>query len=198
MTDFFSNLWSSVFTPGPTPTLLVATNVAFGALQILLAALLIATYSIHFAILSVLCTGLWWSINWFASELQAAQAKEDEAEKLRKRKKGETEWRNKGEVEDSADDEGEDTEVEESGRGMKESVSDMSDEPTKDNLRVREEIRNAMQPGGGPVSESGVATGAEQAVGGAEARQRRAEEGDRSGDISTDSEWEKISQEGDR
>ena len=96
MADFLSNLWSSVFTPGTTPTLLVATNVTFGALQALLFGLLFATSSIHFAILSVLCAGLWWSINWFATELSAAQTKEAEAEKLRKRKKGQGDWKSKG------------------------------------------------------------------------------------------------------
>ncbi|KAK3702809.1 SMK killer toxin resistance protein [Vermiconidia calcicola] len=183
MADFLPNLWSSVFTPGTTPTLLIATNATFAALQLLLATLLITTYSIHFAILSVLCGGLWWSINWFATELQAAQAKEDEADQLRKRKKGESEWRSKGEVGDSADDEGEDTEVEGSGpaSGTKESANPLSGEVQQDDSRS-----------------SGAATGAEQAVGGAEARQRRAEEVDRSGEISTDSEWEKVSQEGDR
>ena len=79
-----TDLWSSVFTPGATPTLLLATNVTFGALQLLLLALLIATYSIHFVILSLLCGGLWWSINWFATELQAAQQKEEEAKRIRK------------------------------------------------------------------------------------------------------------------
>ncbi|KAH9909164.1 ER protein Pkr1-domain-containing protein [Xylariomycetidae sp. FL2044] len=76
MASFFQDLWESIFTPGPTPTLLIATNVSFACLQVVLLALLIATYSIHFVILSFLCGGLWWAINWFAAELQAAQAKE--------------------------------------------------------------------------------------------------------------------------
>ena len=148
----------------------------------------------------MLCGGLWWSINWFATELQAAQAKEDEADQLRKRKKGESEWRSKGEVGDSADDEGEDTEVEGSGpaSGTKESANPLSGEVQQDDSRVRQEIRDAMRPSDSAAQSSGAATGAEQAVGGAEARQRRAEEVDRSGEISTDSEWEKVSQEGDR
>ena len=203
MADFLSDLWSSVFTPGANPTLLVATNVTFGALQVLLGGLLIATYSIHFAILSVLCGGLWWSINWFATELKAAQAKEDEAEKLRKRKKGESEWRSKGEVGDSADDEGEDTEVEDSSRapGMKESIPSLSKAPPaveEDDSRVRKEISDAMKSSGSDELTALFASGAEQGKEDAEARQRRAEDVDRSGEISTDSEWEKISQDGDR
>src|SRR6266511_4586715 len=77
MTSFIENLWQSIFTPGPTPTLLLATNIAFAALQLLLLGLLVATYSIHFVVLSLLCAGLWWSINWFSAELarEAAKAK---------------------------------------------------------------------------------------------------------------------------
>ncbi|KAI9926715.1 hypothetical protein ASPWEDRAFT_720818 [Aspergillus wentii DTO 134E9] len=73
MASFMENLWTSVFTPGPTPTLLVATNVTFAALQALLLTLLLATHSIHFIVLSFLSGALWWSINWFAGELKAVQ-----------------------------------------------------------------------------------------------------------------------------
>ena len=82
MASFVQNLWESIFTPGPTPTLLVATNVTFACLQTVLLLLLIATYSVHFVILSCISAGLWWSINWFAGELRAAQEKE-EREKAR-------------------------------------------------------------------------------------------------------------------
>src|ERR1700760_4545317 len=74
--SFFENLWSSIFTPGPTPTLLVATNATFAALQVLLLALLVATYSIHFVVLSFLSGALWWSITWFAQEVGAEQARQ--------------------------------------------------------------------------------------------------------------------------
>ncbi|KAL5888578.1 SMK killer toxin resistance protein [Pyricularia oryzae] len=73
MADFIKDLWESIFTPGPTPSLLIATNVSFAALQVVLFALLIATYSIHFVVLSGLCGGLWWAINWFAREVKEAQ-----------------------------------------------------------------------------------------------------------------------------
>jgi len=77
MATFFTDLIKSIFTPGPTPTLLVATNASFACLQFVLLALLIATYSVHFIVLSFLCAGLWWSINWFVTELRAAQAAEE-------------------------------------------------------------------------------------------------------------------------
>lgn len=76
MADFVTELWTSIFTPGTTPTLLVATNATFAALQLLLLALLLATYSVHFIILSILCAGLWSSINWFVREVN--QLKEEE------------------------------------------------------------------------------------------------------------------------
>lgn len=76
MASFMVDLFNSIFTPGPTSSLLLATNVSFAALQFVLFALLIATYSIHFVILSVLCGGLWWAINWFVSELKAFEAQE--------------------------------------------------------------------------------------------------------------------------
>ena len=81
MASFLTDLWESIFTPGPTPSILVATNATFAALQLLLLILLIATYSVHFVVLSVLCGGLWWSINWFAKEVLAAQ--EEQARKKR-------------------------------------------------------------------------------------------------------------------
>ncbi|KAL1993481.1 hypothetical protein VTN49DRAFT_3430 [Thermomyces lanuginosus] len=81
MASFVQDLWSSIFTPGPTPTLLVATNATFAALQILLFALLLATYSIHFVVLSFLSGTLWWGVNWFAKEVQEAQARAEEQRK---------------------------------------------------------------------------------------------------------------------
>lgn len=78
MASFVQNLWESIFTAGPTPALLVATNATFAALQFVLAGLLIATYSIHFVILSILCGGLWVAINWFARELKQHQQQEEE------------------------------------------------------------------------------------------------------------------------
>jgi len=82
MAGFVEQLWESIFTPGPTPTLLIATNITFASLQVVLFVLLLATYSVHFVALSILSGGLWWAINWFAAELNAVKARE-EAEKGR-------------------------------------------------------------------------------------------------------------------
>jgi hypothetical protein len=73
MSAFLTDLFQSIFTPGPTYTLIVATNVSFACLQVVLLLLLIATYNIHFVVLSLLSAALWWAINWFVAELEAAQ-----------------------------------------------------------------------------------------------------------------------------
>lgn len=78
MASFLTDLWESIFVPGPTPTLLRAANFTFAALQLLLLILLIATSSVHFVALSILSAGLWWSINWFAAELALAAKQRDE------------------------------------------------------------------------------------------------------------------------
>lgn len=86
MASFIEELWTSIFTPGTTPTLLIATNASFAALQFLLLLLLIATYSIHFVILSVICMGLWAAINWFARELQIEKEKAEQQARIAKEK----------------------------------------------------------------------------------------------------------------
>jgi hypothetical protein len=78
MSTFITDLFQSIFTPGPTSTLLIATNASFACLQVVLFLLLIATYSIHFLILSFLSAGLWWAINWFVAELNSLQTFEKE------------------------------------------------------------------------------------------------------------------------
>lgn len=188
MADFMSDLWGSVFTPGATPTLLLATNATFAMLQVVLAGLLAATYSIHFLILSILCAGLWWAINWFAMELQQAQAKEAEAERIRKsrQKDGSTgqgtgSWKSSGEVGDSADDEGTGTETE--GEGMKLSKSEREFIPTGKDEEIRQGVIRDLQSQGTALAPPGNVS------------RRRTGGSDVSGDISTDSEWEKVDNE---
>lgn len=156
MSSFVVDLWESIFTPGPTSTLLRAANVTFGALQLVLLSLLIGTHSIHFVVLSILCAGLWWSINWFAAELMIAQERE-KAEKARA---------------EAAEREGEgdsDTEVEE-GQGKKKKHKDVAEgvetlpvEP----LEVQGEVRKRGEVGLGTQSS-----------------------------VSTEDEWEKVSESG--
>ncbi|KAF9769029.1 hypothetical protein IL306_013614 [Fusarium sp. DS 682] len=84
MSSFIVKLWEDIFTPGPTPTILKAANASFAALQTVLFCLLLATYNIHCVILSILCGGLWWSVNWFAAELAIAQREQREKEEKEK------------------------------------------------------------------------------------------------------------------
>ncbi|KAF8474237.1 ER protein Pkr1-domain-containing protein [Kalaharituber pfeilii] len=82
MPSFFEELWASIFIPGTTPALLIATNVSFFLLQVTLIILLFAAYSIHFVIMNIICGGLWAGINWFAKEVEEFKQLE-EAKKLR-------------------------------------------------------------------------------------------------------------------
>lgn len=177
MADFLPNLWESIFTSGPTPTLLIATNVTFASLQLVLLLLLLATYSVHFVVLSTICGGLWWSINWFASEVAAVRAEEEA--KAKKDKEREVSKEGGGE---SADDEGESTEVE------------------------TEHEQVALEGRRGSLSLSGFEEGSGRSGAGKEEgegpkvrqrnvkaqQQQQARSGDLSGEISTDSEWEKV------
>jgi len=88
MASFMVDLWESIFTPGPTAPLLKAANASFASLQLVLLALLLATYNVHCIILSVLCAGLWWSVNWFAAELKLAQLREEEEKKRQEKEEG--------------------------------------------------------------------------------------------------------------
>jgi hypothetical protein len=194
MADFLPNLWESVFTSGPTPTLLLATNVTFAALQLVLALLLFATYSIHFAILSTICGGLWWSINWFASEVAAVRAEEEEAKAKAEKEEREKEDKHvKGEREagQDGDDEGESTEVEQAEDGD-------AGTATSSSYGGLESSRGDLSLSGfeeGAVANTGRDGEGESAAAAAEVRQRNVkaqQHGDLSGEVSTDSEWEKV------
>lgn len=155
MASFIEELWNSVFTPGPTPTLIVATNASFAALQLLLLVLLIATYSIHFVVLSILCGGLWFSINWFVAELQAGKAQEEA-----NRQKDKSPEPEKIPLGDS------DTETEAA--------------PPPKRQTAPKDPSMLLKPR--PADAQGAI------------RQRNSRGGDSSGDVSTDSEWEKVSE----
>ncbi|KAK7529800.1 ER protein Pkr1-domain-containing protein [Phyllosticta citribraziliensis] len=196
MSQFFENLWNSVFTPGPTPTLLVATNASFAALQLVLFALLLATYSIHFVVLSGLCGGLWWSINWFANELRAATEKEEAAQKLRERREKE---RERSRDKDGRDEGGREPAMGRDG-GEGEGMDTGDDTETETETEVMR--KSAMKAREGGVSaestheaQTATTTGTQAAgLGVDEALKKRRSVGD-GAESSTDSEWEKIEQE---
>ena len=211
MASFVEELWNSIFTPGPTPTLLLATNASFAALQLLFFALLIATYSVHFVILSFLSAGLWWAINWFATEVRNAQAVEEEAKRIReaRREKEKEKSRTGDEVEtmDTGDDTEVDTEVEEKHRSKPkpkptarvprpETQSTVFVErPTEARGRGSTPVQSS--PGPAAASTTGAAT--KPAPLADEALKQRKSMGESTGELSTDSEWEKLSQDsGDR
>lgn len=175
MSAFFEELFTSIFTPGPTPTLLVATNVAFGSLQVLLVALLAGTRSVHFAILSVLCGGLWWSINWFAKEIQAAQQEQAKtADGKSKAGPGATERKDfkAGPV------------ASQGGVGLDGETAESEDTETEaEEGRIRP-VGAKKTTGAAPGSSSGLKPQADDA-------KKRLSSGDVSG---TDSEWEKLSE----
>lgn len=228
--DFFHNLFNSIFTPGPTATLLVATNASFAALQLLFFALLIATYSIHFVILSILCGGLWWAINWFAAEISALQAKDAEAKRAKDAKRDKDGVRDEDGM-DSGDDTEVDTEVDQTmakskgkttqaqsqGLGKKPSLRSSTkasrapkpetqstvfvDKPSETEYpgvgRGREATPIQSSSGPAGVTSTGASTKLEPLVD--DAMKKRKSLGESTGELSTDSEWEKLSQDsGDR
>ena len=75
MPSFAEQLWDSIFTPGASPALLLATNISFLLLQLVLITFLIVTRSIHFVVLNAIAAALWCSINWFVREVEAERAK---------------------------------------------------------------------------------------------------------------------------
>ncbi|KAI5204865.1 Pkr1-domain-containing protein [Aureobasidium subglaciale] len=192
MADFMVNLWEGVFTPGATPALLLATNITFAALQLTLAGLLAATYSIHFVILSFLCGGLWWAINWFAYELQQAQQKEAEADRIRKsRSEGSTPKKSGSISGDIADDEATETEVE-TAAGVKLTVShaELDFNPTREDEHIESQILHDFKSG------TASATTALQPSD-VESRHRKgpSDMSASSNEFGTDSEWIKVDEE---
>jgi hypothetical protein len=189
MATFIEDLWNSIFTPGPTSTLLIATNVTFGALQVVLLALLVATYSIHFLILSILCSGLWAAINWFANELYIAQAQQ-EAEKRKQTDAGESDSTDG--MAGSAMDTGDDTEVEvEDVRdATRTSVTPMRSARLVDTPPSPEHGRQDETPTK-PMWNTSLAAKLAPASQQEDLRKRKPM-ADSTSSISTDSEWEKI------
>ncbi|KAJ5179846.1 hypothetical protein N7492_003056 [Penicillium capsulatum] len=161
--SFVEELWSSVFTPGPTPTLLIATNVTFAALQFVLFVLLLATHSVHFVVLSFLCAGLWYSINWFAHEVSLAQ----QAQEAEKKAQAESEL----------------------GSGRKKDSGDSTDSDTETEALAGTQAKKT--PKDYAVATGSTASARLQPTARDPAK-RASPAGDSSGYGSTDSEWEKV------
>jgi hypothetical protein len=211
MADFMTRLWESVFTPGPTPTLLIAANASFGALQFLLLALFFATWSYHFVALSVICGGVWWGINWFAAELQKAQAAEEEAAKIRKRRRdreesgkggAETSGGEGGDEHDALEDSVTGEEGDEDGTETETEVGGQRKLPKMSQVHIRGgpgKIQAVLESAGLAKEGDSGATGSslEAPSDSAGLLNRRSEGETSSADLSsvgTDSEWEKISE----
>lgn len=73
---FVTELWKSVFEPGTTPALVLATHVSFCLLVVSLVVFAWLSKSIHLVNLLVLAVVLWALVTWFIRELEALKQKE--------------------------------------------------------------------------------------------------------------------------
>ena len=197
MSDFLVSLWESVFTPGTTPTLLIATNATFGCLQVLLLILLFFTSSYHFLFLSIICGGLWGAINWFAAEVQAVKAQE---EKGGSQKGGDAKGAEKRAGRGKSPEQGSDTETENepmppppppvaTGVSTASSGAEKRKPPAKP-MPPPAPAQSVPKPTDPPSTLDPRAAN----MGDSDLLKRRRSLGESSGYISTDSEWEKVSE----
>lgn len=78
MANFFVALWESIFQPGTTPQLILATHLSFFALLCTLGWLIYATSGNgHFYALFFIASCLWVSVIWFIQELKGADLREN-------------------------------------------------------------------------------------------------------------------------
>ncbi|KAL9050846.1 MAG: hypothetical protein Q9162_006390 [Coniocarpon cinnabarinum] len=195
MANFMEELWNSIFTPGPTPTLLIATNVTFGALLFLLLCLLIVTWSIHFLILSILSASLWAAINWFAREVNLAHARE---EYLLAKDSNTAKVKPDATSDQSVDemDSGDDTEIEAGDQQRDRESTPQVATPTVKAITGTSGSWTSFE-----VSQSGAEdrsnTTSRQFSGSDGEARRRAHQSmaESTGSLSTDSEWEKVDEE---
>lgn len=75
---FITELWQSVFTPGPTPALMKALHASFVLLFISLFWLIYVTRSIHYINLLVIALLLYGTVIWFVNELEKEKLKTNE------------------------------------------------------------------------------------------------------------------------
>ncbi|RMZ89500.1 hypothetical protein DV736_g3278, partial [Chaetothyriales sp. CBS 134916] len=203
MSDFLISLWESVFTPGPTPTLLRATNATFSSLQVLLFVLLLSTHSYHFLILSILSGGLWWAINWFSAEVLAAKEQEakDSATGKEIRSNNSPGDARRGLSRKSPEQGGSDTETEQDDiprpvgatgahpAGSRSERHRLSSAPAPPPTPAQQTV---PQPKHSPSSL--LEPRAPSSLGNSDLLKRKKSVGESSGYVSTDSEWEKVSE----
>lgn len=90
MSNFFVALWESIFQPGTTPQLIIATHVSFIALLSTLAWLIYATSgNLHFYALFTIALLLWLAIIWFIQELKNVDLKDNQQMSVSTEKQGE-------------------------------------------------------------------------------------------------------------
>ena len=70
MTNFVVALWESIFQPGTSPQLIIATHISFALLLCVLGSQIYLTKNIHFIALTIIATLLWITVTWFIYELQ--------------------------------------------------------------------------------------------------------------------------------
>ena len=74
MASFVTGLWESVFQPGVSPQLILATHISFTALLATLGWLIFVTHgNIHFIALFIIASLLWITVIWFIAELKSAK-----------------------------------------------------------------------------------------------------------------------------
>jgi hypothetical protein len=75
MSNFFVDLWDSVFTPGTNAALIRATHGSFVLLITSLLWMIWTSRSIHFINLLVISLCLWATVTWFLIELEKEKSK---------------------------------------------------------------------------------------------------------------------------
>ncbi|CCH43916.1 V-type ATPase assembly factor PKR1 [Wickerhamomyces ciferrii] len=71
--SFITDLWTSIFTAGTTPTLIIATHGTFALLVLTLTVFVFLSRSIHLINLLVISILLWATLTWFIAELDKAK-----------------------------------------------------------------------------------------------------------------------------
>ena len=77
MAHFFVALWESVFQPGTSPQLIIATHISFLLLLTVLGSQIYLTNNVHYYALFTIATLLWITVTWFVSELNQVKLQDN-------------------------------------------------------------------------------------------------------------------------